>query len=112
MKALILSGGKGTRLQPITYTKAKQLLPVANKPVLFYAIETIVSAGIFDIGIIVGDTHEEIEAAVGDGKRFGSEVCIHFLMGSCRPFIGIKRILLGWSISKHKSMIFSTKLCV
>jgi glucose-1-phosphate thymidylyltransferase len=79
MKALILSGGKGTRLQPITYTSAKQLVPVANKPVLFYAIEAIVSAGIFDIGIVVGDTHEEVEAVVGDGKRFGSKVRIRYI---------------------------------
>ncbi len=71
MKALILSGGKGTRLRPITHTGAKQLVPVANKPILFYAIEAIRDAGITDIGIIVGDTHEEIEAAVGTGERFG-----------------------------------------
>ncbi len=71
MKALILSGGKGTRLRPITHTGAKQLVPVANKPILFYAIEAIRNAGITDIGIIVGDTHEEIRAAVGTGEKFG-----------------------------------------
>ena len=74
MKALILSGGKGTRLRPITHTGAKQLVPVANKPILFYAIEAIRNAGITDIGIIVGDTHEEIRAAVGTGERFGVKV--------------------------------------
>src|SRR5713226_7143221 len=79
MKALILSGGKGTRLQPITFTKAKQLVPIANKPVLFYGLETILSAGITDIGIVVGDTHEEIKAVVRDGKQFGSDVSITYI---------------------------------
>lgn len=74
MKALILSGGRGTRLRPITHTGAKQLVPVANKPILFYAIEAIRNAGISDIGIIVGDTHEEIRAAVGSGDKWGVKV--------------------------------------
>ncbi len=71
MKGLILSGGKGTRLRPITFTSAKQLVPVANKPVLFYGIEAIRDAGITDIGIVVGDTKDEVMAAVGDGSAFG-----------------------------------------
>ena len=71
MKALVLSGGSGTRLRPITHTSAKQLVPVANKPVLFYGLEAIAAAGITDVGIVVGDTAPEIEAAVGDGSAFG-----------------------------------------
>ena len=71
MKGLILSGGAGTRLRPITHTSAKQLVPIANKPILFYGIEAMKKAGINEIGIIVGDTRKEIMAAVGDGSKFG-----------------------------------------
>jgi glucose-1-phosphate thymidylyltransferase len=74
VKGLILSGGAGTRLRPITHTSAKQLVPVANQPILFYGIEDMARAGITDIGIIVGDTAPEIRAAVGDGSRFGVQV--------------------------------------
>ncbi|MEU8173310.1 glucose-1-phosphate thymidylyltransferase [Microbispora hainanensis] len=74
MKALVLAGGSGTRLRPITHTRAKQLVPVANKPVLFYGLESIAAAGISEVGIVVGDTQDEIEAAVGDGSRFGLQV--------------------------------------
>ena len=71
MKALVLAGGAGTRLRPITHTSAKQLVPVANKPILFYGLEAIRDAGITEVGIIVGDTAEEIMAAVGDGSALG-----------------------------------------
>jgi len=71
VKALILSGGKGTRLRPITHTGAKQLVPVANKPILFYGVEAIRDAGITDVGIVVGDTEAEIRSALGDGSAFG-----------------------------------------
>jgi glucose-1-phosphate thymidylyltransferase len=74
MKGLVLSGGKGTRLRPITYTNAKQLVPIANKPVLFRVIESIVEAGITEIGVVVGDTAKEIKAAVGDGERFRANI--------------------------------------
>lgn len=74
MKGLILSGGKGTRLYPITYTSAKQLVPVANKPVLFRVVEAIRAAGIDDIGIVVGDTANEIKEAVGTGRRWGIKI--------------------------------------
>ncbi|MBE0475712.1 MAG: glucose-1-phosphate thymidylyltransferase [Coriobacteriia bacterium] len=74
MKALVLAGGKGTRLRPITFTRAKQLVPVANKPILFYAIEAIRDAGIREIGVIVGDTADEVSEALGDGSRWGCEV--------------------------------------
>jgi glucose-1-phosphate thymidylyltransferase len=74
MKGLILSGGRGTRLRPLTFTRAKQLVPIANKPILFYGLEAMREAGITEIGIIVGDTADEIRAAVGDGSAWGVRV--------------------------------------
>lgn len=74
LKGLVLSGGAGTRLRPITHTSAKQLVPVANKPVLFYGLEALRDAGITDIGIIIGDTGDEIREALGDGSSLGVRI--------------------------------------
>ena len=74
MRALVLSGGEGSRLRPITHTNAKQLIPVAGAPILFHALESIREAGIREVGIVIGQTGNEVRAAVGDGSRWGIDV--------------------------------------
>lgn len=74
MKALVLAGGSGTRLRPITHTTAKQLVPLANRPILFYGLDAIAAAGIREVGLVVGEFEPDFRAAVGDGAEFGLEV--------------------------------------
>ena len=98
MKGLVISGGKGSRLRPLTYTGAKQLVPIANKPVLFYAIEHLVDAGIRDITIIVSvETGDQVRREAGDGGRFGADISYITQLepGGIAQAIGIARDAMG-----------------
>src|SRR3954452_8904527 len=68
MRALVLAGGEGSRLRPVTHTQAKQLIPIAGQPILFHALDAIAEAGIHEVGIVIGQTGPEVRAAVGDGS--------------------------------------------
>ncbi|HLZ72520.1 MAG TPA: glucose-1-phosphate thymidylyltransferase [Dehalococcoidia bacterium] len=97
MKAVVLAGGKGSRLRPFTYTGAKQLIPIANKPVLFYALEQLTALGVHEVAVVVGETGDQVRAALGDGSQFG--LCLSYVqqdaprgiahaVGLCREFVG------------------------
>src|SRR5690606_41931697 len=105
MKGLILSGGKGTRLRPLTFTRAKQLMPIGNKPVLFRVSEAIRDAGIDEIGIVIGDTGEEISQAVGQGRRWGVNIAyipqdapkgVAHAVKISQDFLGDERFVMSW----------------
>lgn len=122
MKALILCGGIGSRLKPMTHTQAKQLLPVANKPIVYYGIESIVRAGIKEIGIVVGETGDEVRRQIGDGAQWNIrityihqnqplgiahavKICKDFLKND--PFV----VYLGDNIIKHEISILVKQFC-
>ncbi|GMA60052.1 glucose-1-phosphate thymidylyltransferase [Alicyclobacillus fastidiosus] len=126
MKALLLSGGTGSRLRPLTFTGAKQLIPVANKPILFYAIESIRDAGIVDIGVVLGETGREVRSTLGDGSQWGVQISyiqqdeprgLAHAVQLAKPFIGSDPFLmfLGDNIIKDgvRSFVndFKNKQC-
>jgi len=99
VKALVLAGGRGTRLRPFTHTAAKQLVPVANRPILFYVLDNLANAEIKEVGVVVSpETHKVIQGAVGDGSRWGFRTVEYILQGEplglahavkvARPFLG------------------------
>lgn len=103
MKAVVLAGGKGSRLRPFTYTGAKQLIPIANKPVLFYALEQLAALGVREVAIVVGETRDQVRTAVGDGSRFGLRASyveqdeprgIAHAVGLCREYVGEEPFLV------------------
>ncbi|HWV22938.1 MAG TPA: sugar phosphate nucleotidyltransferase, partial [Thermomicrobiales bacterium] len=122
LKGLVLAGGKGSRLRPLTATGAKQLVPVANRPVIFYALEQMVAAGITDIGIITGDTSAQVEQALGDGSQFGARFTFihqeaplglaHAVM-TARPFLGDSAfcMFLGDNFLEHGIAPFAKRFC-
>lgn len=122
LKGLVLAGGKGSRLRPLTATGAKQLVPIANRPVVFYALEQMVAAGITEIGIITGDTSAQVEQALGDGSRFGARFTfIHqpaplglaHAVITARPFLGESDfcMYLGDNFLRHGIAPFARRFC-